>query len=350
MPDVFPDDGEIRFRRVRDAGDVLNATLAFLRANARELLTSYVALVAPVALATGVATGLYVHQMGDLLVDPTAIEEDPFALFGTTYFGIVLFGLLGSALTAAAAAGYVRLYREGRAGEITAGVLWEEARGLLLPFVGLPLVYGLVLVLSAVIAIVPCLGLLAWAGLIVWSFPYYAVTLATRALEAPTLWDAWQRARVLVKGSWGPTFGALALAGILFYVIVLVVSIPLYVVMAVVGINAVAADPSAMFSVMGAVMAPLQVVSYAGYLLPLLAVFFVHGRLAEELDGTGLHGDLDTLAGDLRTTTRPTPAEAPTDLDGPLGPPAGSLPADSPPTDAPDDRPPGGFRGGGFRS
>ena len=314
------------------------------------MLTSYVALVAPVALATGIATGLYMHQMGDLLVDPTALEEDPFAIFGTTYFGILLFGLLGSALTAAAAAGYVRLYREGRAGEITAGVLWEEARGLLLPFVGLPLVYGLVLVLSAVIAVVPCLGILAWFGLIVWSLPYYAVTLATRALEEPTLAGAWQRARVLVKGSWGPAFGALALAGILFYVVILVVSIPLYVVMAVVGINSAATDPSAMFSVMGAVMAPLQVVTYAGYLLPLLAVFFVHGRLAEELDGTGLHDDLDTLVGEVSTAPRSTPAPPLDDIDGPLDAPTDSLPPEPPPTDAPDDGTAGGFRGGGFRS
>ena len=350
MPDAFPDRGAIRFRQPRDVGDVLNATIALIRANARELLLSYVAVVAPVALATGVATGLYFHQMGGLLADPTAIEDDPFAIFNATYAGILLFGLLGSALVAAAAAGYVRLYREGLAGEITASLLWEEARGLLLPFLGMPLLYGLLMMLTAVVNIVPCLGALAWVGVFVWSIPYYCVTLAARTLEEPTLVGAVQRARDLVKGEWGPTFGALLLAGLLFYVILMIVSIPLYVVMMVVGINTIETDPGAMFSMMGAVMAPLQVVSYAGYLLPLLATFFVHGRLVEDLDGIGLRDDLDTLAGDLDTRQSAAfapPASTPPaldDLDGPLGDPDGTPPEDDP------DLPPGGFRGGGFRS
>ncbi len=342
MPD-FPDLGAVRFRKLRDVGDVMNATVALLRENWRELLTSYVAVVAPVALATGIATGLYMHQMGGLLADPAAMEDDPFAVFSPTYFGILLFGALGGALTVAAASAYVKLYREGQAGAITASVLWEEARDLLFPFLGLSIVYGLVIMLSAVIAIVPCLGILAWFAFVIWSLPYYAVTFAVRALEEDTLAASWQRARELVKGSWLFAGGALLLAGLLFYVIIMIVSIPLYVMMILVGINSAATDPSAMFSVMGAVVAPLQVVSYAGYLIPLVALFFVHGRLAEELDGTGLYADLDDLAGLGPEADRPDARDA-------AAPPAPSAPeADARPSDREDGPGTGGFRGGGFR-
>ena len=342
MPD-FPDLGAVRFRKLRDVGDVMNATVALLRENWRELLTSYVAVVAPVALATGIATGLYMHQMGGLLADPAAMEDDPFAVFSPTYFGILLFGALGGALTVAAASAYVKLYREGQAGAITASVLWEEARDLLFPFLGLSIVYGLVIMLSAVIAIVPCLGILAWFAFVIWSLPYYAVTFAVRALEEDTLAASWQRARELVKGSWLFAGGALLLAGLLFYVIIMIVSIPLYVMMILVGINSAATDPSAMFSVMGAVVAPLQVVSYAGYLIPLVALFFVHGRLAEELDGTGLYADLDDLAGLGPAAARPAARAA-------AAPPAPSAPeADARPSDREDGPGTGGFRGGGFR-
>jgi len=339
MPD-FPDLGAVRFRKLRDVGDVMNATVALLRENWRELLTSYVAVVAPVALATGIATGLYMHQMGGLLADPAAMEDDPFAVFSPTYFGILLFGALGGALTVAAASAYVKLYREGQAGAITASVLWEETRELLFPFLGLSIVYGLVIMLSAVIAIVPCLGILAWFAFVIWSLPYYAVTFAVRALEEDTLAASWQRARELVKGSWLFAGGALLLAGLLFYVIIMIVSIPLYVMMIVVGINSAATDPSAMFSVMGAVVAPLQVVSYAGYLIPLVALFFVHGRLAEELDGTGLYADLDDLAGLGPEADQPDAAAPPT----PTAP-----EADARPSDRQDGPGTGGFRGGGFR-
>ncbi|PAP77963.1 hypothetical protein [Rubrivirga marina] len=334
----FPDRGSIPFRKLRDVGDVMNGTVALLRENWRELLTSYVAVVAPVALATGIATGLYMYQMGGLMADPAAIENDPFAMFGPTYLGILLFGFLGGALTVAAASAYVKLYREGLAGEITAGVLWEEARGLLLPFLGLSVVYALVVMASAVIAIVPCLGILAWMAFVVWSLPYYAVTIAVRTLEEDSLASSWQRARLLVKDSWGFSFGALLLAGLLFYVIILIISMPLYIVMMVVGINTIETDPTAMFSMMGAVMAPLQVVSYAGYLIPLVALYFVHGRLAEELDGSGLYADLDELAG--------LDAEA-DDLDAPDPTPPPAPGADAGDRDANQNG--GGFRGGGFR-
>ena len=359
MPDAFPDRGAVRFRKHRDVGDVINATVAVIRGNARELLMSYVAIVAPVALASGIAIGLYFYQMGDLLADPEALESDPFAMFGLPYLGILAFGVLGGALTLASAAGYVRLYREGRAGEITAGMLWEEARGLILPFIGLSLVYGLVLILSAVIAVIPCLGILAWMGLALWLLPYVSVTIAVRTLEEPTLGAAWRRARDLVKGSWGFSFLAILLAMLVFYVVLLIVSIPLYVVMVVVMINSVQTDPTAVFATMGGVMAPLQVVSYAAYLIPLLAIFFVHGRLVEELDGTGLYEDLDSLAGlndpaadlagfDAPSASRPAPSPDPR--------PSSTPPASGPPDAAADDTPedddasPGGFRGGGFRA
>lgn len=344
MPDS-PDLGAVRFRKLRDVGDVMNATVALLRENWRELLRSYVAVVAPVALATGIATGLYMHQMGGLMADPAAIENDPFAVFSPTYFGILLFGFLGGALTVASASAYVKLYREGQAGSITASGLWEEARELLFPFLGLTLLYGLVVMGSAVIAVVPCLGILAWFAFVIWSLPYYAVTFAVRALEEDTLAASWQRARELVKGSWLFAFGALLLAGLLFYVILMIVSIPLYVLMIVVGINSVATDPSAMFSVMGAVVAPLQVVSYAGYLIPLVALFFVHGRLAEELDGTGLYADLDDLAGlgeSGAEAGRPGPRDATPPSTPPPAPDAGPDDGDEAPGA-------GGFRGGGFR-
>lgn len=347
MPDAFPDLGPIRFRQHRDAGDVLNATVALLRQNARELAVSYLAVVAPVALAAGVAAGLYMVQVSDLVTDPGALEADPLGIFNVTYLGVILFGLLGSALTTAAVAAYVRLYREGRAGEITAGELWEEAKGLVLPFVGLSLAYGAVIGLSMVVIVVPCLGAIAWLAFFVWTIPYYAVTVATRALESPSLGEAWQRSRELVKGSWGFAFGALLLAVVVFYVFILIVSIPLYVVVALVGINSVGGDPGAAFSMMGIVFAPLQVVSYAGYLLPLLAVFFVHGRLVEDLEGTGLYEDLDALADaggfDAPRSTPPAPEPPP---------PASPSPeADGPDDDAGDGSDaPGGFRGGGFRA
>ena len=339
---AFPDDGQIRFRKIRDAGSVLNATLVFVRRNARELLTSYLALVAPVALAAGLALALWFRQFGDLMTNPEALVTGDVEVFGWSYGGMLLFSLLGTALAQAAGAGYVRLYRQGEAGSITMGRLWEESRDLLLPFLGLPFLFAVVVVVSAVLNVVPCLGTIAWVGLVVWLLPYYAVTLATRALDEDSLGAAWTRARALVKGSWGFAAGALLLTFLILVVVNLALSIVLSAVLGVGLAGAVAGDPAEAMGLMGWVYAPLQVVGYALYALIMVAIFFIHGRLAEELDGTALHDDLDTLA-DAGFDVPATPRSTPPDAAPPPAPPASDPPASDPPADGA-----GGFRGGGF--
>ncbi len=59
-----PDLGEIRFQKSRDASGVLNATIALVRRNARRLLGGYLAIVAPAALASGIAAALYFRAIG----------------------------------------------------------------------------------------------------------------------------------------------------------------------------------------------------------------------------------------------------------------------------------------------
>ena len=365
MPELLPDAGAIRFRKHRDAGSVLNATLAFVRENARELLTSYLALVAPVALASGLAIALYFRQFGDVFADPEALVRGDVQMSGVSYLGVLVFGMLGTALAQAAGAGYVRLYRQGEAGSITAGRLWEASRGLLLPFLGLPVVFAVVVMLAAVISIVPCLGALAWVGFVVWLLPYYAVTLAVRALDEDSLVAAWTRARTLVKGSWAFAAGALLLAFLVVMVVSFGVMMVFSAVMGVAMAGSMTGDPAQTMTWMGAVMAPLQVVSYALYAVMVVAMFFVHGRLAEELDGSALGDQLDDLDG-LSGFDAPTgsasaeaqPARSPfaaappplasTPPAGSAGPTDGAPPADTPPSDEQGGAGRSGFRGGGF--
>ncbi len=344
LPPV-PDLGEIRFQKDRDAGDVLNATIALLRQNAREVFVGFFAIVTPVALAAGVAGALYFSRMGDLFVDPVAMQ-DPDAvlgLFGPAYFGLLAFGFLSGVVAQAAAGAYVRLYRSGEAGEVSVGVLWEETKDLVLPVAGFNLALFGGMIGSFLLLVIPCLGAIAWLALLVWATPYAVVTLAARLTESPSLMAAWERARVLVKGSWAAAFWPIVLSAVVAYVVVLALSIPLYVVMVMVSANSVAADPAGIIGVMGAVLAPLQVLSMGVYLVPLVAIFFVHGKLVEDLEGTSLRDDLDALA-DPSAATRWDDAPASTS--------APDAPRSTPPASGSDDATPddarGGFRGGGF--
>ena len=346
MPELFPDAGPIRFRKHRDAGSVLNATLVFVRENARELLTSYLAIVAPIAAAAGLASVLTLSRVGNVFSDPEAILDDPFAVFGPTYFVGVALGVLTSVVAQAAAGGYVRLYRRGEAGGITPGVLWEEARDLILPLLGLTLAVAAGFILTALVNVVPCLGSLAWLGFLIWVFPTVSVTVAVRVLEAPSLGEAWARARTLVKGSWAFAAGALLLAVLVLVLLSVAVGVltGLVGILLGAGVGFDALEAPVQVTTAGAVLQTVaQVLSYVLYLVPFLAVYFVHGRLVEELDGAALDDDLDTLAG----FDAPPPAAAPPLTSTP--PAAGDAPRRDRPDDAPRDSDPGGTPGGGFR-
>ena len=343
MRDV-PDLGPIRFRKHRDAGGALNATFVFLRRNARELATSYLALIVPVLLASALSAALWMSRLGDLFTDPLAMESDPFAIFNGAYVGTLLFGLLSGALMQAAAGGYVRLYREGEAGAVTVGALWDEAKGLILPYLGMTLLFGFVVMLSAIVVIVPCLGGLAWLAFFFWLLPHYSVAVAARALESESVAEAVARSRDLVKGSWGFAFGTLILSFLVLLVLYFAVMIAFSAVTSLVGLSAT--DPSGVLTAMSLMLVPLQLAYGVAYLVPLVAAFFIHGRLEEELEGTALADDLDTLAVgfDAAAPPRSTPPQS--------APPQSDLPPEPPPADPEEpesrDAPGGGFRGGGF--
>ena len=353
MPlESVPDRGEIRFQRHRDAGGVLNATFAFLRQNAREVFVGFLAIVAPIYLASAIVQALYLARLQAVMGDPMAAYDVGALVSGIlpSALGIGLLGFFASVVAQAAAGAYVRLYREGRAGGVSVGVLWEETKTLVLPLAGLNLVVGLAAVLTALINVVPCLGQIAWFGLLVWAFPVVSVMVAARVVESPSVGAAWARARVLVKGSWGFAFGALVLAVIVLVAISVAVALPAQMAAMAAGVSTLDGEGGGALPVIQLVFAPLQVLTAAAYLVPLVAAFFVHGRLVEELEGTSVHEGLDALAAptpdaawaDERAEPRSTPPSTPPPAEPPP-------PASGPDDDSPDDGPPG-FRGGGFGS
>ncbi len=355
MPTFFPDDGPIRFNKSRDAGSVINATVVFIRQNARELLVGFFALVIPFALAAGVGVALFFRRFGAILTDPAALENDPtliFDVFGPSYLVLILGSIIAFSMAHAAIAAYVRLYREGEVGSITVSLLWDEAKGLILPVMGMYLLLALVIIVSGAVAIIPCLGAVAWLAFMVWMMPYVHVMYASRMTESETIGEAWSRARHLVAGSWAGIFGTLLLAWVIGYVVILALSIPLSILLSSVLVNSVSAstDPTAVLDSMAYTIAPMQVISIVAYLLPAIAAFFVHGRLVDEVDGAGVEDDLDIFDRGVQTAPNTSWDDVPP-ARGSNGD-AATASGDTPdaPTDGPGDAPDtsGGFRGGRF--
>lgn len=363
MIDILPDRGAIRFLRVRDAGDVLNATFAFLRENARELVVSFFALVIPFLLIAGVANVVYINQTAGL-AEPTDLG-DLGAAFPFSYWVTMLAGLFGGAVAAAAVAGYVRLYREGAAGSITPTVLWEEARGLILPTLGLGFFTFLLVMGVGVAAAIAFIGLgsvlgspvlgafLYFVALVVagaWLSTYASIIWATRMVEADTLGEAARRGGRLVRGSWWATFFSLLLP----WVIAMMLLFGIVIMAGIATGGATLGTGSERVSVvlLTALTVPQQIIGYGIYLLTMSATLFVHGRLAAEMDGVDLEEDLSLLERgveaapasswqDTPPASRPMPREEVHDEEA----------REDGAVDEGDSEPaPGGFRGGRFGS
>ena len=390
MIQLFPDHGSIRFQKVRDAGGVLNATLALVQRNVREVMFGLVAIVSPLAIVAAIASAVFAQEFGTTFNPIEPDPSDPFAVFGPAYWVVLFASMFGIVVAQSAAAGYVRLYRQGEAGVISPGLLWDETKGLILPTLGYTLatfvasmVLGIaavlvgVLVGSVVSAVVGgVLGFVALVGLGVWLIPFASIAWASRMIESSSLADAFPRAFHLVRGSWWYVFLTILLVGIVTVVVLIILSIPLQLVSAALGISDARSDASV--AVLAAAGIPVQILSYVAYAIPTFAIFFVHGRLAEELDGSSLDEELDFLEAGVdaspasswtdapsrapgtsasdepddaalpRISRGTAPSPLPTiSRDDPAEPRADAPPPDTPP---PDDEPPssGGFRGGGF--
>jgi hypothetical protein len=307
VTDRFPDDGTIRFVKSRDAGAIVNATVAFSRRNAREFIGNFLLLTAPFVIASGLAMSLFFSRF-EALFDPAgspqAVQELE-ALFGSAFWVTMLVGFLSFAVTQAVVAAYARLYREGEQGHVSLSLLWSETWPLLLPVAAITL-FALAIYLASVLfagilgSISPLLALL-WVAFWIWLAPYLHVAYASRMLETSNVFAAAARAVTLVQGAWKTAAGAVWATWFIAGALLFIINVPPSIVLAFAEVNSAS---GAGLGWTDAAAVPFMVLSYVAYALPAVAAFFVHGRLVADVDGADLDGELDLLAQGVDTSPR----------------------------------------------
>lgn len=102
----------------------------------------------------------------------------------------------------------------------TFGVLFSRARKLFWPFLGISVLVGILLILWSILLIIP--------GII---FAVY-YTLATYVLlyENQKGWAALKRSKELIRGYWWAVFGRGFFLGLIYWVFVVVISLPIFFV------------------------------------------------------------------------------------------------------------------------
>ncbi|MFN3597543.1 MAG: hypothetical protein ACK41D_09770 [Rubricoccaceae bacterium] len=321
--DRFPDRGAIRFQRVRDFGEIVRAGFLLVRETFREFAAGML-LVAGPALLAGAIAQLLAQQ--SLFAQGSRTDDDVLAASGSL-LSMQLFGLAALVFALATGYAYLRLYRQGEAGRITPGVLWESTKPLVLPMLTVTLVVVFLIVLLATVVSVLAVGLgmiapplavlaaLAALGAGLWVAPAYLLVYPARAFGAGSVFDAIALTVHLLRARWRRAFGVMFVLVVLYVVLAVALTIPIALVGGIGALISPEGPPGLLVSALVIVGTLVQAAVTYPILTAVSAMLFA--SIAEEQSGASLLADLQMLEagapepGEAPLLTRPVPSDAP---------------------------------------
>ena len=308
----------IEFRKVRDFGDVLNVTFAYLRQNIKLLGKSLLFIAGPVALAGGLSGLGFVEQMAE---SPPSDEPD-FSIFGWSYFMLLGLSLFASVLGVTVVNSHMMLYAErGGPDGFDFNDIWAKVK----EYVGSMFIAAMFSIMlyfaSAFIFVIPLaltLGIgtstgsmiviaaFLFIGTVLWilGFFYFIVIIAlifpVKMHESLGIFEAFSRCRYLMKNNYMSSFAVLIVSAILMTILGLLFNAPGYALSFMGGFHALSQEDTAW------IRYPLTVASVIGslassvlYSVPFSAMAMQYFALVEKKDKTGLINRIDDLSEEI---------------------------------------------------
>ncbi len=308
----------IDFRKVRDFGDVLNVTFAYLRQNMMLLGKSLLFIAGPVALAGGLSGLGFVEQMAEAPVS----DEPDFSIFGWSYFLLIGLSLFSSVLGVTVVNAHMMLYTEHGGPEgFDFSDIWEKVKEYMGSMVRAALFAILLYFASAFIFVIPLaltlgvgtstgsmivIAAFLFIGTIVWilGFFYFVVIIAlifpVKMHESLGIFDAFTRCRYLMRNNYLNSFAVLIVSAILMTILGLLFNAPGYALSFMGGFHALSQEDTAW------IRYPLTVASVLGslassvlYAVPFSAMAMQYFTLVEKKDKTGLINRIDDLSEEI---------------------------------------------------
>jgi hypothetical protein len=289
----------LRFRKTRDLGEVVTATLEFLRENYKPLGKAILFIVGPVMLITGIiGAGMQISMVsamlgsryngGDYYSTPNPLSIA--GLGGMTILVVWVMALILITASTAVVYSYLVLYMD-RGMQPTVRDIWSETKRHFGRLLGTFLALGFMFFIGfIVIGIIPLIGFIA----IMVGAPYVAVTLSMvgiiRVREELPLSDSISRSFDLIRNNWWRTALLLLVVWLLMWAVLSNLAIPQLVITYLFTLNSVDGEnPSLMLGVITVIMSLLYMFgSFLLYPLPLVAIAMQYFNLVEEKEGVGL--------------------------------------------------------------
>ena len=222
---------KINFKKEREFGEIINATISFIGENYKLLLKALFLYVGPFAVFIGLFTGLMQKSMFDFRGNQDVGQMGNFFLY---IFFILILGAIAYSLLIGVTYEYIKLYINSEEKEIALEEVWQNTRAGFWNVLGTLLLVGIIFfgvyIVSALVV-----GMLAIISpfLIVFIFvpiTWVAVSLSLvfiiRGYENADIGAALSRSFYLVKNNWWWTFLLLFVTGICVGIVRLIFNLP----------------------------------------------------------------------------------------------------------------------------
>lgn len=273
----------VNFRQAREFSEIVNATFSFIRQNFASFTKALLFIAGPFIIITAFIFSRWYKQM-------LSFQENPeSATFVTGYFANMVVSAVAFMIMAAVVYQYIALYVEKgkdafEVGDIISGIL-----GNLGKFVVAGIVAGLAVLAGYIFCVIPGIYLAI----------AFSLTYAVVAVEKLGALDAIGRSRDLIKNYWWQTFGIIIVIALIQMALMMIIYMPFYILMAVVGFND--PNPETMSSSNDMIyLIFMLVIMVAGYLLQsihLVALAFQYFNLVERKEGAGLLQEIEQIGG-----------------------------------------------------
>lgn len=307
----------IEYNRIRDFGQKMNATFAFIRQNFKSLCKSILFIAGPPVLVVSLLSGSFI---GDIMSFSTQGAGNPGLLtsymMSPSFWGqvalIFIFFIVSGVMTLATINNYILLYGEKRTNQIEVSEVWERVRSTFWMHFASIFIFSLMLVLMYIVIAVFFVALATMSPILVFfgviilipGFLYIAIstslTFIIRTYEPISVVNAMIRSVKLVSGKWWSTFGLMMILYMIVGIISYIPLIPYYIMLVVSSMHST--DP-ATFGAPSASMQWLTTIFFTLYYLiylllgtlPNIGLAFQYFNLVERKEAKGLLSQIENF-------------------------------------------------------
>ncbi|MDN3551836.1 hypothetical protein [Mucilaginibacter aquaedulcis] len=278
---------KVELARIRDFGEIINDTFLFVRQNFKPLLKYFFIFCGIFIAGSIISASLMqlkmVGAMSSISSGTYNREYRPsiFNFFGIEYAFTIIFALLSFVTMQVTILSYIALYKAKDKQIPTSEEMWGYIKYYFLRVLGSSILLNILIVFALLFCIIPGLYLA----------PIFALIFPIMVMENTSFGYAFNRSFYLIKENWWVTFGSLIVIWIIFYVCMMVITIPATI------INTMSLVLHYSFSKPAAVAtAVLQHACQIFTVLPITTLCLCYFNLTESKDGTSLLDKINKMS------------------------------------------------------